>query len=284
MGTFSTLYWRQRSIRVILLHFRILPIGRSRRPPAPHCRSRRSGQSISVKLAQENIWVLHITYFHMVEDELKAWGETDHTIGHGGEWETSLLLHLCRHMVALEKLTPNGLKPWFSSPELERFARWPERRREADEGVMGDPFKASEDKGKALFKAAVKKRMKVSNEIQEKPRRTGSSSIFAPATFAGPSISLSHICSRINKAIRERDLSGLQVPAKDSNISIRRAILPASEDLGAAKFPITWAAVIAWVTTSAASSTRWIGLACQKTRWSAFRPIMVVTSARVRTA
>ena len=128
-------------------------------------------QSISVKLAQENIWALHITYFHMVEDELKAWGESDRTIGHGGEWETSLLLHLGRHMVALERRTPNGLKPWFSSPELEKFARWPERRREADEGVMGDPFKASEEKGKALFEAAVEKLMKVCNEIHKKPVR-----------------------------------------------------------------------------------------------------------------
>ena len=128
-------------------------------------------QTISVKLAQEDIWALHITYFHMVKDELNAWGESDHSIGHGGEWETSLLLYLSSHMVALDKRTPNGLRPWFSSVELEEFAHWPERRREADGGVMGDPFKASADKGGRVFKTAVDKLIKVCDELHEKPVR-----------------------------------------------------------------------------------------------------------------
>jgi len=129
-------------------------------------------QTISVKLAQEDVWALHITYFHMVEEELKIWGESDHSIGHGGEWETSLLLYLRGHMVALEKRAPNGLRAWFSSAELEKFAQWPERRREADEGVMGDPFKATADKGERLFKAAVEKLVRVCHEVHAKPVRS----------------------------------------------------------------------------------------------------------------
>lgn len=128
-------------------------------------------QAISVKLAQEDVWALHISYFHMVEDEMKAWGESDLSIGHGGEWETSLQLCLRTHLIAMDKRAPNGLKPWFSSPELETFAKWPERRREAEEGVMGDPFKASAEKGQRLFNAAVAKLIKVCNELHEKPVR-----------------------------------------------------------------------------------------------------------------
>src|SRR5206468_745979 len=83
--------------------------------------------------AQEDVWALHISYFHMVQDEMKAWGESDSSIGHGGEWETSLQLHLREHLIAMDRRAPNGLTSWFSSAELERFAKWPERRREADE-------------------------------------------------------------------------------------------------------------------------------------------------------
>src|SRR5579862_3650538 len=34
-------------------------------------------QAISVKLAQEDVWALHISYFQTVEDEMKSWGESD---------------------------------------------------------------------------------------------------------------------------------------------------------------------------------------------------------------
>ena len=60
-------------------------------------------QAISVKLAQEDVWALHISYFHMVDDELKEWGDSDDSIGHGGEWETSLQLHLRGHLIDLDK-------------------------------------------------------------------------------------------------------------------------------------------------------------------------------------
>jgi len=128
-------------------------------------------QAVSVKLAQEDVWALHITYWHMVDDEIKAWGESDDTIGHGGEWETSLQLYLRGQMIALDKRTPNGLRPWFDNPLVGRFAKWPERRREADEGVMGDPFKASAEKGERLFKLAVERLILACNELHAKPVR-----------------------------------------------------------------------------------------------------------------
>ena len=94
-------------------------------------------QAISVKLAQEDVWALHISYFHMVDDELKEWGDSDDSIGHGGEWETSLQLHLRGHLIDLDKRAPNGLAPWFRDPVVGKFAKWPERRRESRRGRDG---------------------------------------------------------------------------------------------------------------------------------------------------
>ena len=55
----------------------------------------------SVKLAEEDVWALALTYWNMVPDELLAWSEADEgSIGHGGEWETSLQLHLRPHLSA----------------------------------------------------------------------------------------------------------------------------------------------------------------------------------------
>ena len=47
----------------------------------------------AVKLAEEDVWPVALTYWNMAPDELLAWSEADEgSIGHGGEWETSLQL------------------------------------------------------------------------------------------------------------------------------------------------------------------------------------------------
>ena len=128
-------------------------------------------QAISVKLAQEDVWALHISYFHMVDDELKEWGDSDDSIGHGGEWETSLQLHLRGHLIDLDRRAPNGLAPSFNNPTVGKFAKWPERRREADEGVMGDPFVASAEKGERIFNLAVERLIMACDELHNYPVR-----------------------------------------------------------------------------------------------------------------
>ncbi|MER3438735.1 MAG: hypothetical protein C4346_14710, partial [Chloroflexota bacterium] len=51
--------------------------------------------SAAVKLAEEDVWVVALTYWNMAKDELLTWSEADEgSIGHGGEWETSLQLYL----------------------------------------------------------------------------------------------------------------------------------------------------------------------------------------------
>jgi creatinine amidohydrolase len=87
----------------------------------------------------------------MAPDELAAWSEADAgSIGHGGEWETSLQLYLRPELVAMALAVKDEWRLKFS-PEVGRYARFPERRREMAHGVMGDPFVASAAKGERLF-------------------------------------------------------------------------------------------------------------------------------------
>ena len=54
----------------------------------------------AVKLAEEDVWPVALTYWNMAPDELLAWSEADAgSIGHGGEWETSLQLYLRPQLV-----------------------------------------------------------------------------------------------------------------------------------------------------------------------------------------
>ena len=59
----------------------------------------------SVKLAEEDVWALALTYWTMAPDELREWGEEDDqgSIGHGGEWETSLQLYLRGELVDMDR-------------------------------------------------------------------------------------------------------------------------------------------------------------------------------------
>ncbi len=105
----------------------------------------------AVKLAEEDVWPLALTYWTMATNELLAWSEADSgSIGHGGEWETSLQLYLRPELVALERAVKDEWRRPFG-PEVGRYARFPERRREMAHGVMGDPHLASAAKGERLF-------------------------------------------------------------------------------------------------------------------------------------
>ena len=106
--------------------------------------------SAAVKLAEEDVWPIALTYWKMVPDELQAWSEADDgSIGHGGEWETSLQLHLRPELVEMSRAVHDEWRLKFS-PEVGRYARFPERRREMAHGVMGNPHVASAEKGERL--------------------------------------------------------------------------------------------------------------------------------------
>jgi creatinine amidohydrolase len=112
----------------------------------------------SVKLAEEDVWALALTYWNMARDELVAWSTADaaHSIGHGGEWETSLQLALRPELVDMDRAVKDEWRTKFS-PAVARYARFPERRREMEHGVMGDPFAASAEKGRRLFDLLVER-------------------------------------------------------------------------------------------------------------------------------
>jgi creatinine amidohydrolase len=110
----------------------------------------------AMKLAQEDVWPVALTYWTMVADELRDWGEADADIGHGGEWETSLQLALRPDLVDMSRAVKDEWRLTFG-PEVGRYARFPERRREMAHGVMGDPLVASAEKGQRLFALLVER-------------------------------------------------------------------------------------------------------------------------------
>ena len=121
----------------------------------------------SVKLAEEDIWPLALTYWHMADDELAAWSEADEgSIGHGGEWETSLQLYLRPGLVDMSRAVKDEWRLKFTG-EVGRFARFPERRREMAHGVMGDPFVASAEKGERLFTVLLERLVALCRQYHE---------------------------------------------------------------------------------------------------------------------
>ncbi len=123
--------------------------------------------SAAVKLAEEDVWPLALTYWHMADPELLAWSEADAgSIGHAGEWETSLQLYLRPHLVEMKRAVRDEWRTKFS-PEIARFARFPERRREMEHGVMGDPLVASAEKGERLFGVLLERLIALCREYHE---------------------------------------------------------------------------------------------------------------------
>jgi creatinine amidohydrolase len=126
---------------------------------------------ISIKLAEDDIWVLPITFWEMALGVLTD--EADHDvgfIGHGGEWETSLQLFLRPTLVDWERAVADDERPGFSA-DVRAFTGFPERRREREHGVHGNPGTASAEKGERLFTAAREMLMRVCREYHEQPVR-----------------------------------------------------------------------------------------------------------------
>ena len=61
-------------------------------------------------------------------------------------------------------------RPGFSG-DILAFTGFPERRREAAHGVMGDPFAATAEKGERLFTAARDRLVEVCRQYHSQPIR-----------------------------------------------------------------------------------------------------------------
>ncbi|HET8524457.1 MAG TPA: creatininase family protein [Thermomicrobiales bacterium] len=111
----------------------------------------------SVKLAEEDVWALGFSHWNMATAEMLAWSDADNgSVGHGGEWETSLQMYLRPHLISEPHMVKDEWRLKFSD-EIGKFAKFPERRREMANGVMGDPFVASAEKGEKLFNLYVER-------------------------------------------------------------------------------------------------------------------------------
>jgi creatinine amidohydrolase len=106
--------------------------------------------AIATKMSEENIFAVAITYWDLAPEELRGIAEEDISIGHGGELETSLMLHLRPQLVDGERIAD---EPMGSRPRL--FG--PERRQETPTGVSGMASLATADKGERLFHAVASK-------------------------------------------------------------------------------------------------------------------------------
>jgi creatinine amidohydrolase len=121
----------------------------------------------SVKLAEEDVWALAITYWNMAKDEMAEWSEADEgSIGHGGEWETSLQLFLRGELVDMSLAVKDEWRMKFSK-DVQRYALFPERRWEMANGVMGDPHVASAEKGERLTNVLVERLVTLCREYHD---------------------------------------------------------------------------------------------------------------------
>lgn len=127
-------------------------------------------RAISAKLAESNLFSLAFSHWELVANELAEWGEKEDRIGHGGEWETSLQLHIRPHLVDRTKQVAENWTPSVDE-RFAPFATFPERQRETPHGVMGDPTIASAEKGRKYVELAVERLVALAEAYRRQPVR-----------------------------------------------------------------------------------------------------------------
>lgn len=124
-------------------------------------------------IAEENIFVVAFSWWKAVEDKMLIWSEADAgSVGHGGEWETSVQLFLREHLVSKEHMNADIFPNPFS-PELRHFGQFAERRRDTRDatGTMGNSRAASREKGERIFNLVVDRLEKLVREFHAQPVR-----------------------------------------------------------------------------------------------------------------
>lgn len=125
-------------------------------------------------ISEENIFIISYSWWQSVEKEMGELSEADgSSVGHAGEWETSVQLYLRENLVSKENITADrGLMRPFSE-QLTAFARFAERRSDTEEktGVSGNAEVATKDKGKKIFNLAASRLEEVVREFHTEPVR-----------------------------------------------------------------------------------------------------------------
>ena len=112
------------------------------------------------------------TYFNFLLEAFEKIRES-RVIAHADEFETSLYLHLAPERVQMEKAAEDGdrMGRYVSSDSTSNYpvrfndywGRWTRT------GVHGDPTKATAEKGRILFEAAVSGLVSLADELREWP-------------------------------------------------------------------------------------------------------------------
>ena len=129
--------------------------------------------AVTTQVGQEDIFPIAFSWWEAAAPEMKALSQADDgSVGHGGEWETSLQLYLRPHLIDRSKMVDDVFPKPFSA-ELRPFAQYAERRRDTEKrtGTMGNPLVASAEKGEQVFEAAVRRLMQLAREMHALPVR-----------------------------------------------------------------------------------------------------------------
>ncbi len=128
-------------------------------------------RAVSWQLAEEDVFTLSFSWWDAVAAELREWSATCEGVGHGGEWETAVQLHLRAQMVDMERASADDS---LTAPlEGLPFAEFAERRRDtaAGTGIMGDALAASAEKGGRIFELTCRRLEELARRYHELPVR-----------------------------------------------------------------------------------------------------------------
>ncbi|MBJ7604500.1 MAG: creatininase family protein [Candidatus Dormibacteraeota bacterium] len=114
--------------------------------------------TVALRASSTGVHVLPITYWNIVPAEMAAIAETDEGhIGHAGEMETSLQLHLNHDLVDRQALEGPLGRPIAEVGLLPGVYQVPRVLEEAPDGVYGLVHMASAEKGQRLVDAVVRR-------------------------------------------------------------------------------------------------------------------------------
>ncbi len=110
------------------------------------------GQELFVELG---LTVNTLAYWDLVPDLVKSLKKSPSKgMGHSGELETSLMLHLAPHLVSQEDI-PLGIMGIHEEGPIEGIKRYVNMKDHSKEGVIGNPSAASAEIGARLYQGAL---------------------------------------------------------------------------------------------------------------------------------
>ncbi len=136
------------------------------------------------ELAAEGMPIVFCSYWDLIRSEIAETLEGSRkTVGHAGEFETSVLLHVRPEGVRLEAAVDERRPPW--NPRLrhdvlvEAGAVFPPIFSSDSTGVLGDARRASTEKGRKLFESAV-------SRLADLARRVAEADLFEASVWEEP--------------------------------------------------------------------------------------------------